>query len=169
MMEEVSEDYLKDDGGNEGDGKDSGEKQDDESCVKEAGEAAFLCASWGSQLPPATPQSSKLLPPWRPWKPRSEKKRSPASAARSLRVCESSSGGETSSVSQTSRTAHLCPPQGIGEKSASPNASANARPLQLPPLIARFLLFPPPCLVARLSPVSPHGQVARLHLDRFPV
>ena len=53
-----------------------------------AGEAAFPCSLWGSQLPPPTP--SNLKPPfsWRPWevaKPRKWKKRSPASQARSLR------------------------------------------------------------------------------------
>ena len=55
---------------------------------EDAGEAAFPCSSWGSQLPPATPSNSNLLFAWRPWevaKPLKFKKRSPASQARSLR------------------------------------------------------------------------------------
>ena len=51
------------------------------------GEVAFPCSSWGSQLPPATPQTSSLQPTWRPWEKqkRRKKKRSPASEARSRR------------------------------------------------------------------------------------
>ena len=56
--------------------------------MEEAGEAAFPCSPWGSQLPPPTPSNLKPLYSWRPWevaKPRKWKKRSPASQARSLR------------------------------------------------------------------------------------
>ena len=58
-------------------------------------EVAFPYSSWGLQLPPATPKSTKPLPTWRPWemekvwqpKPQLQqfKKRSPASEARSRR------------------------------------------------------------------------------------
>ena len=59
--------------------------------LKEAkmGEVAFPSSSWGSQLPPETPKTSKPTSTWRPWEKqkllRWKKKRSPASEARSQR------------------------------------------------------------------------------------
>ena len=93
--DEMKEDEMKEDEVKKGEMRKVVVKNDDEECKKEdSGKAAFPSSSWGSQLPPASPLSTKPLPTWRPWEvdnnegskvklPRC-KKRSPASKARSV-------------------------------------------------------------------------------------
>ena len=98
----TKEDSVKEDGVKEDDIKEDDVKEDEvkenevkEDSVKEVlkeettKEAASPNSSWGSQLPPASPKTSKLHPTWRPWETQKllwrEKKRSPASEARSQR------------------------------------------------------------------------------------
>ena len=95
--DEVEEDDFMKDGVKEDDVKEDDVKEDDvkEDRLKEVlkeeklGEVAFPNSSWGSQLPPETPKTSKPTSTWRPWEKqkllRWKKKRSPASEARSQR------------------------------------------------------------------------------------